>query len=149
MTDEKPLHVRTAEALGWTEIVHFTPAKSSVIAPVWAGTPPEGYEHWKHGITEADFVHFKSGGPPRRTIPRYDTDWSATGPLIEKYALLLNPPGRNLSFWVVGTGTKLGDPREGENQIEGGTVSAGSTPLIAICNLILALKAAGKLELGK
>lgn len=150
MSEEKPLHVQVAEALGWTEVVHFTPTTSSVIAPVWAGAPPKGYEHWKHGITEADFLHMSHGGPERRTIPRYDTDWSATGPLLERFGIASAPSphgyryrigvteGPEIAYWPAGGYDSTHECWDWE--------ALGATRLIAACNLLVELAAAGKLE---
>jgi hypothetical protein len=76
------------------------------------------------------------------TPPRYDTDWSATGPEIERFKLDvwhvpadMPIPGMSLRWRATC------ERAEGSEE--------GDTPLIAICNLILALHAAGKLDLGK
>jgi hypothetical protein len=57
---EKPLHVKVAEVLGWIDCY--------IENGVHLGRPPI-----------PNYGHF--------AVPNYDTDWSATGPLIEKYAL--------------------------------------------------------------
>jgi hypothetical protein len=105
---EKPLHVQAAEALGWSQM------------------------HAPNGMWPDEMI----GYPPelaivgqKRPVPRYDEDWSATGPLIEKYGLALHP----------------GLPRaatDADQRLAG----EGDTYLIAVCHLILALHAAGKLE---
>ena len=116
---EKPLHVRVAEALGWG----FTADGLSVISP-------EG-GRWALN---------KSVDP----IPCYDTDWNALGPFIH---------GWQISVWPRGN-----DDDEGPRAVQWGAkripdarkpcdgLASGATPLEAICNLILQLKEAGKLE---
>lgn len=106
---EKPLRVRVAEALGWTNIVH-DPAYGT-----WTGDHPEGI---------------------RVRVPYYDTSWFETGPLIEKYGIkieYLHPPAlHSWHAWFNETG-HLGDH------------AFDSTPLKAVCSLILLLKSKGKL----
>lgn len=106
---EKPLHVQVAEALGWIGVAQVGSAE-------WAG-----------------FL----GEIPGR-VSRYDTDWSVTGPLIEKYGISLQP-----EYFMT-------DPPKltGYRAIQAltGTVGYGVTALEAVCNLILALAAAGKLK---
>lgn len=102
---EKPLHVKVAEALGWSR-------SDSV------GVSDDG--RWWSPI-----------------CPRYDTDWSATGPLIERYEIHL------FSERHTGTGVTW----EAERPL-GEVTGYGSTPLIAVCNLLLALHDAGKLRVA-
>jgi hypothetical protein len=118
VSDEKPLHVRTAEALGWTFLLDGEQARGA-----WYANPPDSYA--------PDVVI---------AIPRYDTDWSAGGPLIEKYQLSLHT-SPEVPGWFANA------PRQGWR----GEFGRGETPLIAACNMILlladaaALKEAGKL----
>ena len=120
-TDEKPLHVRVAEALGWRN--------SSEEAPgIWAGFPPNA---------NADL------SDSSLRVPRYDTDWSATGPLIERYRFRLNPPSQpdGEEPWC------LWDAEQEDTHAEDpSAIVNGDTPLLVVCNLILALSAAGKLK---
>jgi hypothetical protein len=115
---EKPLHVRVAEICGYHQVHHCK--EHATWEAVWPGGPAKYIrEHWP--------------------VPRYDTDWSATGPLIEQYHIDLwweNTPGD-------GQWTATTNFRDGGDLIVTGT---GPTPLIAVCHLILALKEAGKLE---
>jgi hypothetical protein len=105
---EKPLHVQVAEALGWRVLGIATP-------------------RWSDGVDR--YTGHDPTGVFALAVPRYDTDWSATSPLIERLGLVLycsdrpwaDAPGQNVS-------------------------ADGETPLIAVCNLILALKEAGKLH---
>lgn len=111
---EKPLHVQIAEALGWSH-VRCRAALMRVAFPReewWYGNPPNKASE---GVVSA--------------IPRYDTDWSATGPLIEKYRF-------DLSFQ---------DPHWRASQMYSPFEAYGEPTLIAVCNLILALAKEGKL----
>ena len=65
---EKPLHVQVAEALGWSNFHSERHGEGAY----WYGLPPRGEED----CTPA---------------PRYDTDWSATGPLIHRFKLRILP----------------------------------------------------------
>jgi hypothetical protein len=69
---EKPLHVRVAEAIGWTE-THETGA--GIVLPgavsVWRGRPPGDV-----------LVYVERDRMPG--VSRFDTDWSVTGPLLER-----------------------------------------------------------------
>jgi hypothetical protein len=64
---EKPLHVRVADVLGWSELSQygFNLSKSRD----WDGIPP-GRPSWD-----------------RCFIPDYDLNWNATGPLIERFGI--------------------------------------------------------------
>jgi hypothetical protein len=114
---EKPLHVQVAEALGWR--IH------GVIGGGWWAFAPSG---------EGAFL-----------VERYDTDWSATGPLIEKYGITIFRYEENESvMWQAfqpGSGVSCSECGSFQNNISGD----GSTPLLAVCHLILALAKAGKL----
>lgn len=120
--EAKPLHVRVAEALGEARNEH------SLID--WDGDylaclRCEYQESWGD-----------KGNDRPQCIPRYDTDWSATGPLIEKYRIRLWTYGdEETSYWLAAAA----------GHREAGTNNPGDSPLIAVCNLILALKEAGKL----
>lgn len=122
---EKPLHVLVAEALGWTDC-----------KPCGHATCPPGF--W---IGDAPLI----GGAIREshTMPRYDTDWSATGPLIEKLPVTV---GRYASDFMDGrlyaVSPSLGLEHGPDAQME----RTGDTPLAAVCNLIIALREAGRLD---
>jgi hypothetical protein len=124
MSTDKPLHVRVAVALGML----CEPCSSDGGCPEWTEIPSTDWgEDCQNGH-----------------IPRYDTDWSATGPLIEKFGITVTPGsclGLFKSPWVAA--------RNFVAECDGWASeedAAGPTPHLAICNLILALKAAGKLE---
>jgi hypothetical protein len=120
---EKPLHVRVAEALGWTSI---GPGNSMNLSDPGAGYPPKN-----------QIVGHKE------PIPRYDTDWAATGPLIERYgidteAISYSPTDRTYGWKARACPVWNGDES---------MTTYGETPLLAVCALILALHEAGKLKL--
>jgi len=81
---EKPLHVQVAEALGWT------------------GCNQSGFDWW------GDSQDTPSSPRGYAKIPSYDTDWSATGPLIEKYGIAFvqnfDESWRAANGWVNGVG---------------------------------------------
>jgi len=104
---EKPLHVRVAKALGWARLSNGR----AYSAPEWTGVPPN----------ESLAV----------LVPRYDTDWSFIGPLIEKHEMAIFPEAPGL--WAA---------TEYRYELYD---QYGPTPLVAVCNLLLALKEAGKL----
>jgi hypothetical protein len=115
---ERPLHVQVAEALG---------------ARVRFDKDPDGeMDFW---LQECD--------PPERfrkefVVPRYDTDWSATGPLIEKYGITL------FEAWPQGWRAYTAC-RQDFDGLDYDEVGEGEKHLGAVCHLILALGKAGKL----
>lgn len=131
MSEEKPLHVRVAEALGCKlyEQRRLHPEyPHKIMGPIigWFCHCPER----AHGEPDEDCDAFGE-------VLRYDTDWSATGPIIEKYGIGLRRQYLvNLDdfFWTAVA-------RNSELYLD------AVHPLIAVCNLILALKEAGKLDL--
>jgi len=103
------LHVSVAEALGW---VRTRPDALEVGS--WRGVEPT------LGQVE--------------TIPRYDTDWSATGPLMRR-------------LWIGVSPTHHPSPDEWEAyHSPSGATTTADDPLVAVCNLILVLSAAGKIK---
>lgn len=125
----RPLHVQVAEALGCET------ARKDVIGGPWFCD----CEAWDHSI---------SAGP----LARYDTDWQAAGPLIERYGIAIEPLWKvapdDDALWeaYVGCDAFGEDQHACIRRVCGSyTGTEGSTALIAVCNLILALKAAGKL----
>ena len=106
MSDEKPLYVRVAEAIGARK-----PVDMSLFPPGCVDTYGD--------------------------VPHYDTDWSATGPLIERLGFCLShEPG----WWAATT-----EHWRHEDAAQPYRMRRGETALLAVCNLILALKEAGKL----
>jgi len=135
---EKPLHVAVAEALGCTPVYSTDPEVRLKMAA-------DGYPCacWCPGRAHA--------GHLTNEVLRYDLDWSATGPLIEKYRLAIQP--------TLATEECGGDPSAAASwdaytkrtyqeclDQKPGVLEVGVTPLIAVCRLLLALEAAGKLE---
>lgn len=123
-TEEKPLHVQVAEALGWVKLHE----RQQLYYVKWlkggqrqvGGTPWQWHGENPQGVSGGEYL-----------VPRYDTNWAATGPLIERFEIQLLPLGNGA--WAATKG--IGTPR----------LIDGLTPLIATCNLILALHAVGKL----
>ena len=113
---EKPLHVRVAEALG--QSLHYDPK--------W----PAGRDHGWHGDLRSDSYE---------VIPEYHVDWEATGPLIEEYGISIKSVGHDLS-WIA-TVAMTAKPRTARDFFR----AKGDTPLEAVCHLLLAMKAAGRL----
>ena len=115
MTDERPLHVRVAAALGWT---YLSPGEVG-----WEGEPPAWDERAKI---------------PRRLdqhigVPDYDTEWSATGPLIERLGIRLGrDPG-------------MREPWDASRLVADAYTSSGRTALEAVCHFLLELDAVGEL----
>ena len=146
MSEEKPLHVRVAEALG-----------SKPVDAAWGYIAPPEEGVWSHlrsrllrSRTEASAAYeargFKSPGDEEGVcwwkdgwgplfIEEYDTDWAATGPLIESMTIALGWSGDSVP----------GQQRWAAVPSGGAIYGRGPTTLIAVCNLILALKEAGKL----
>ncbi len=119
---DKPLHVQVAEALGWKR------------DEACSLMPPE--RCYGSGVMDGK----------RCCVSRYDTDWSATGPLIEKHKINLSKGNRGK--WFATTIDPDGEPSCWHLGEECGFAPCGcesSTPLIAVCNLILMLTKEGKL----
>jgi len=127
---EKPLHVQVAEAVGWTKLVGI-PAPPFGVA--WVGDPPPIVLVGRPSPTQ---------GPT--TPPRYDTDWSATGPLIEKSRISLR---YWIDRWEAGHSYYQKDSEQKKDRIDAWDHQGTSrhSPLLAVCNLILLLKETGKL----
>ena len=136
---DKSLHVKVAEALGWEWWVSSVTGRRCLYAP---GAQPEWMRTRATG--REPLVSDWQMNPGR--IPRYDTDWSATGPLIERFGLVVDAsaksaghPDETHDTWVyAGEG-------EGEYCEEVMDTWEGSTVLTAVCHCILGLHAAGKL----
>ena len=110
---DRPIHVRVAEKLGWTDFAQEYPAQYG-----WTGKPP--------------------GVSMRVAVPQADVRWDITGPLIERHRIFLGPsyePG-GANRWhaclTSGESCLFGDDSHGPN-------AAGDTPLLAVCHLILML----------
>lgn len=147
---ESPLHVQVAEALGWTNLALVCPDGGWEPDGNWGGIDPlyvlslKG----KGDILAKDAklicpwpAEVKRwpcdlGDAPLRwawiEVPRFDTDWSATGPLIEKYGITVSKSSVN-NLWTA---------RQAESVADWGIAT---TPLAAVCSLILRLAKEGKL----
>ncbi len=129
-TPDKPLHVRVAEALGCTP--REIPYRKE-----------PGRSWWTCGCERLNHPHNNNDdGPADTHLKEYDTDWSATGPLIEKYGIGLDPH----LFAPIPADHWIAHDRQNINTLVNGCSATGPTPLIAVCNLILVLKESGKLE---
>lgn len=139
---KKPLHVRVAEALGWHNLRTSRPEESR--GAVWVGVPTERRPNL---VSEP--------------VPHYDTDWSVTGPLIERLELCVLREDHYvegsgwLPWWSARYGKLTWNVTDSANFEPHGDYDPdgppaheahAETPLIAVCNLVLALKEAGKLE---
>jgi hypothetical protein len=127
---DKPLHVRVALALGCT--------------------PSQDYasKRWLCGDSDdGPACNFCTSGSDS-WIPRFDTDWSATGPLIHEYKLGVEPDGNRWNAFTelvhLPTGRVEDEPYGGAWQYEH-YVTADS-PLKAVCLLLLELYEAGTLN---
>lgn len=122
---ERPLHVRVAEALGWTD-AHL----SGWIFDRGEGIQEDRREWCGFSPWQAQKEHRGQS----QKIPRYDTSWEATGPLVEKYKITL---GYELGF------------SEGEQWLaeenDGNCYGIDPSPLLAVCILLLKMAEAGKL----
>ena len=98
----QPLHVEVAVALGWTKLVGhckcLSPAREHQCDRIWWGTPPR--------------VPARPG-----PVPRYDVDWGATGPLLERFDISLqqHAPGGG---WIASSRVWPGVHRRGTSALE-------------------------------
>jgi hypothetical protein len=165
---EKPLHVQVAEAISGTlaEPWYYAHAKGAMRGVCDGDATISGCSYQEnhaahcswgltvnlHGDSDTDEAAWFIAANKYPTLasvrlwdaPRYDTDWSATGPLIERYRIAVYPtvklfgnpplPGDN---YIASVGTQnCGDFK----------FAAEANPLIAVCHLILALHKEGKLN---
>lgn len=134
---DKPLHVRVAEALGckpeFRSIDWFCPCEPTPENLAARKQPGWTIHSWLPG---GKHTEYQSTCGLR--VARYDISWFATGPLIEKYEITIGVSAYN-GKWIATT------ERYGEDFGYDPSVDFQETPLIAVCNLILALKEAGKL----
>lgn len=122
MSDGKPLHVQVAEALGWRDC-----------RPAHEDETDFDFAWWGH--------HDGDRGYEER-VPHFDIDWAATGPLIGRF----KRAGWNVGIQCENGGDWLAWFSDiGQEKPHVDLRGRGATPLLAACNLILALKAAGKL----
>lgn len=134
---EKPLHVQVAVALGWPEPEYICDEGHDPSRPIVAWRECHR-EHGEYGVCD----HVWHCGEHRfYKAPRYDTDWSATGPLIEEHQISVTP---DVSYdrWIAVKGQVA--EKHGESRVWGvdgpvGPAASGDTVLIAVCNLLLVL----------
>lgn len=140
--NELPRRVRVAIALDRPRVV-LIPARSLPFAfamdkpnqwPREDGillTTQDGEPAYFHGHTNDIYEH---KGHPLPEVPDYEEEWSETGPVIERLMIAIGWSGDNVpdeKCWAT---------------VHGGPHGRGPTPLVAVCELILALEAAGQLE---
>ena len=129
MSDDKPLHVQVAEALGWTELEY-----GGWVEEI-GGQIYQDHRRWRgygpYQVKEACGNYI----PMRQDLPHYDTDWAWTGALIERLGISLNNYSQAPTKGT--TAHRMVDDRIFDASAE--------TQLLAVCNLILKLKEAGKL----
>jgi hypothetical protein len=131
---EKPLHVQVAEALGWTQT--HAPLKPRGHACGDILLPDPERMRWR-GRAPGEMLVGPEGC---KLIPRYDTDWSATGPLIQHLKLSVGwnayygrPDVGDVPMWVANA------PGLGWR----GRCGGGDAPLEAVCRLLLYLARSG------
>jgi hypothetical protein len=126
---DKPLHVAVAEALG--------------CEPEW----DEESGYWLCSCADEAHVDPEEHRQEPPIVWNYDTDWSATGPLVElfKIEIFYREPSPHLDAIFGDKQETWGATHDFSPEPQLGACYE-STPLIAVCNLILALHAAGKLQ---
>jgi hypothetical protein len=124
VADDKPLHVRVAEALHPELATWQATAKPDEMT---GGMVFLGDREWSE---PGEWLHVTHD--TARRVPRYDTDWSATGPLIERLGI---------GVYQFGDGWEAVKPQP----VGGAYAEQERTPLLAVCALILALSETGKL----
>lgn len=125
---ERPLHVQVAEALGWTDLYESTSLTGLVR---WVGVEPHG------GL--------------RLEVPRYDTSWCSTGPMVERFKICVvyrdredQPKGFDFVGWMAFVNEDQGWVDKHSVDIDISPAS-GRTPCEAIARLIVELHREGKL----
>ncbi|HEY3121659.1 MAG TPA: hypothetical protein VGL15_13610 [Vicinamibacteria bacterium] len=142
---QKPLHVLVAEAIGYRWLVRAhadpslyprarflaSPRDAERLIAMRHSRPASGDEPPAYGLDE------KALGMRLPRVPRFDIDWSATGPLVERLHI----------------GLRCLDPRESRDLPPAGywcaewpfefvmAYSYAATPLIAACEAIVAMAA--------
>lgn len=122
----KPLHFMVAEALGWTKVIRMDDG--------WeCGIPPGGVNYRLLGRDLGKHV----------AVPQYDTDWAATGPLVERFEIsIMREKWKNDWGWTVQM-LVHNNPK-----IRSRTYSTlpGETLLQGICKIIVNAHEAGQLK---
>lgn len=134
METVRPLHIRVAEALGWTEF-EFSG---------WAWLKGERGETIENIPIHEDSRSWRAFSPwqvhkehagQKQSVPHYDTDWDEIGPLIEQYRIDLSYDSSRNTWRAV--------PAYG---MPGSKSDTGPGIPVAACELILRLVEAGKLK---
>lgn len=144
--DRWPLHVHVKAALEPTIadedfVISNLPQNIGSIVEVGSLPSIRNPTAWfvkRHLQPGHDCIYAWDGDPcacPRfnvELIPRYDTDWATTGPLIEKYKLYL--------YYDYDAGRWLAQPPIHTSKLhpDKPTHFDGETPLVAVCKLIAA-----------
>jgi len=134
---ERPLHVRVAEALGWTG--HFeSEATGGGGDRLWFGRPPGELDP---RLYPNDRPHYNY------VIPRFDTDGNHTVGLIDEWELDIEHTGGAKPGLVFISGLAHCPTGLPGDEPYGGAWLAieaeGPTTLIAVCNWLLAAEAKG------
>lgn len=155
---EKPLHVKVAEALGWSawksKHGHWIVTHGYGNETRWPSCEEGfGHPHPIYDSTTGQKLPESVWWDECPHVPHFDTDWSATGPLIDRFGIGLQRYGLGATeasrkAWPNGHWSAIGFP------VLGGELSApGQTAILAVCDLIVTafaelggLKEAGKLE---
>ena len=132
MSEEKPLHVQVADALLFPETSRCLVRDAQ-------------REDWHFPLpVESDSALAKlpycgNGGAAvrYRLVPRYDIDWSVTGPLIERHEIQLTRRQAGI-LWEAWRWVRPNDPFPIKRY-------EGKTPLIAACHAFVGLAASGGL----
>lgn len=136
-TNEKPLHVRVAEALGMECVPR-------------GGAP--GMMSYVYIDARLQYLE--------GNCPRYDTDWSATGPLVERFGIstaMVTGPPESMMFGAPDSDRIALKELRWHAWVKASTASVAGdapteyhawsrTPLIAACEVILSAASDGKLE---
>jgi hypothetical protein len=120
----RPLHVRVAEVLGCKPVApgDLGPFEIQYETDVWrCGCNP----HFDPDIE----VHEDLYNHTPHALERYDSYWSATGPLIERFGISLAPDQALTGTW----GAWVGDFAP--------LTARHTNPLVAVCLLLLVMSA--------
>lgn len=143
MNAEKPLNVRVAEALGVEPAFRDFPSEDYCVLQCSCGAMHE----FGHSSAQEEDRAWREKHQPHLTqnwnCPRYDIDWSTTGPLIDRFKITLQWDG--LGWHACEMDAHRGVEGTSEPWHDG-LYADGETSLEAVCNLILQLHAAGKLR---
>lgn len=125
MTEEMPLHVRVALALGYVWAKHLPDVDS--LHP-GARFVTRKVNQWSEPADGSEPLAVVGDKPAWADVPRFDTDWAATGPLIERLGISVRKVHPSY------------EKSHGRWEAEVGAVAVyGETALLAVCELILKL----------